>query len=123
MSLGSILRGASAIALAVGATSAFSAPLGRAGADVQHQIAPLLAQTEPGTTPQPSVPPDTAVPPPILPAPHMPGNDAPVVTLPPTSQPSAAQSAPAIAGLPVTPNGTVFSFADLAESLLGSVVY
>jgi serine protease Do len=119
MSLGLILRGATAVALALSAASALSAPVGKAGSAVPNR-APMLAQSQPEAPSEPAVPPAAEAPPPILPAPHMPGGE-PVVKLPPPGEPSP--TAPAIAGLPVAPNGTVFSFADLAESLLGSVVY
>jgi serine protease Do len=48
----------------------------------------------------------------------------PLVELPPAGQPAAGQpGAPAAAGIPLAPGGAPFSFADLAEGLLDSVVY
>jgi serine protease Do len=100
-------------ALALAIMAAFAAPV--AG----QQAAP----EEPPTTLLPEVAPDTVVPPPIIPAPDIPTDD-PLVELPPPGQPDTpAVGAPAVPGLPVTPQGTVFSFADLAEELLDSVVY
>jgi serine protease Do len=113
-----MLRGASAVALVLVSASAFAAPRGEnhlAPADMLH---PLPAQTAPDATQEPALPPDTVVPPPILPAPDLPGGDA-VIELPPINEAPAA----AVPQLPVAPNGAVFSFADLAEQLLDSVVY
>jgi serine protease Do len=85
-------------------------------------------QAEPPAAPAPA--PDDAPPAPdeappaaealpqILPAPDMPGDD-PVVELPPAGE---APAGPAPAGPPVR-DGAIFSFADLAEGLLDSVVY
>jgi serine protease Do len=71
---------------------------------------------------EPIVPPE-ALPPPILPAPDLPIED-PLVELPPPGQPAPpVVGAPLAPGLPMTPAGTPFSFADLAQRLLGSVVY
>jgi serine protease Do len=82
----------------------------------ENQDAPLQAVPEEA----PGALPEEALPPPILPAPDVPIQD-PIVELPP---PGAEQpGAPAAPGLPLTPQGTVFSFADLAEQLLDSVVY
>ncbi len=122
MSLGLILRAATAVGLALTAVSASSAPLATRDAALRQVLRPILTQAGPDAAPQPALPPDAVVPPPILPAPHMPDAD-PVVELPPPSQPSAAVTAPAAPGLPLAPNGAVFSFADLSERLLGSVVY
>jgi serine protease Do len=92
-----------------------------------------LAQAEaPGAGQEPLVQPDLPLapeaappdaPPPILPAPDVPVAD-PLVELPPAGQPAAGQpGAPAAAGIPLAPGGAPFSFADLAEGLLDSVVY
>ena len=67
------------------------------------------------------MPPDAVVPPPILPAPDLPDAD-PLIELPPEGE-SPVAGAPVVPGLPVDGNGAVFSFADLAEELLGSVGY
>ena len=76
----------------------------------------------PGQAPAPIVP-EEALPPPILPAPDLPIED-PVVKLPPPGQPAAPAGGQAgTPGLPMTAAGTPFSFADLAEDLLGAVVY
>jgi serine protease Do len=61
-------------------------------------------------------------PPPILPAPELPGDD-PVVELPPVDEAAEPPAATAMPGAPPTVTGTVFSFADLAERLIDSVVY
>jgi serine protease Do len=84
-------------------------------------LAPVAeAQQAPGAgDPLQAVPeaqPDTALPPPILPAPDLP-TDEPLVGAP------AAPAASVMPGLPTNPNGTIFSFADLAAGLLDSVVY
>jgi serine protease Do len=114
---------AGALALLLSAALASSAgaqstPPGGDDAPAQaepRQEAPLLEGT-----------PEEALPPPILPAPDIPTDD-PVVELPPEGEPpppvAGQPGAPAIPGLPTTPQGTLFSFADLAEELLGSVVY
>ncbi len=121
MSLGLILRGATVVALTLTAASAFSAPVGNPlAAQVQS---PLPVQAQPDAIPEPELPPDAVVPPPILPAPDLPGGD-PVVELPPEGEPPAAVAGtPIVPGIPLTADGNVFSFADLAERLLGSVVY
>ena len=82
----------------------------------------LQVQTAPEEAPAPdAIIPEEALPPPILPAPDLPGGD-PVVELPPEGAPppDAVGAAP---GLPTTGSGTIFSFADLAEELIDSVVY
>jgi serine protease Do len=116
MSIGTMLRGASAVALMLATVSAFAAPRGESLL-TPAEILPV--QAAPDATEEPAVPPETVVPPPILPAPELPGGDA-VIELPPAA-PSVAP--PAVAGLPIAPNGAVFSFADLAANLLDSVVY
>ena len=114
MSIGTTLRGAPAVALMLmAATAALAAPLGDRNDAFRHSHAPLLAQAAPDTLPEPEALPDLATPPPILPAPELP-TDNPVVELPPVEPPRPAGSAPA---------SPVFSFADLAERLLDSVVY
>jgi len=79
----------------------------------------LPVQAEAQVTPQqdaPTIAPaPTTPPPPMLPAPSLPGG-----TLAKEGDQPAGAVAP---GLPVTANGAVFSFADLAERLLDSVVY
>jgi serine protease Do len=82
--------------------------------------APAGAQQppEPPQAPPAEMLPDEALPP-ILPAPDLPSED-------PLMPPQDAAEAPVVVpvpGLPMTPEGTVFSFADLAEELLDSVVY
>ncbi|HWT30180.1 MAG TPA: Do family serine endopeptidase, partial [Propylenella sp.] len=63
------------------------------------------------------------LPPPILPAPDVPIDD-PVVELPPEGSPPPVAAQPgAIPGLLTNSGGAPFSFADLAEQLLDSVVY
>src|SRR5688572_15209515 len=84
---------------------------------VQEAPAPAL----PGDEPVHSEP----LPPPILPAPDLPIDD-PVVELPPPGEapPGAGEpGAPAVPGVPTNAAGAPFSFADLAEQLLDSVVY
>jgi serine protease Do len=113
MSFGLIWRGALAVGLAAAAASALAAPGARFDGTVRHAEA-LSVQAEPPAVAQEAPPAASQAepPPPILPAPDMPGED-PVVTLPPEGavNPSAAVPSP------------VFSFADLAEQLLDSVVY
>ncbi len=105
-----------ALALALLSGAGLFAP-GRA----QEAEPPQQAQEPPlQAVPEGPAAPEGALPPPILPAPDVPIDD-PVVELPPPGQPAAA--VPAVPGLPMTPQGTVFSFADLAEQLLDSVVY
>ena len=66
------------------------------------------------------MPPDAVVPPPILPAPDLPGDD-PLIELPPAGRCSGSARG---AGAAVDREWQrVFSFADLAEQLLDSVVY
>jgi serine protease Do len=96
----------------------FAAPLAAQTSPEEAQDAPLEAVPEQAPEQQP--PAEEALPPPILPAPDLPTDD-PVVELPPEGEPPPP--AAAIPGLPTTPQGTVFSFADLAERLLDSVVY
>jgi serine protease Do len=101
------------------AAAALAAPV---GAPHVGSGAALPVQADPQLTPQPDAPelqtPEGEPPPPILPAPQIPGED-PVVELPPEDEPPAATATP---GLP-TVTGAVFSFADLAERLIDSVVY
>ena len=74
---------------------------------------------QPQPTPEPGAP-AAEVPPPIVPAPDVPVDD-PLVELPP---PGEAPAGPAGPGVPLAPGGSApFSFADLAEGLLDSVVY
>ena len=115
MSLGATLRGASAVALVLMAATALAAPLGDRHDAFRQMLRPLPAQAEPQATPQTELPPEAVAPPPILPAPDLPTDD-PLVELPPLE---ATPSTP-LAGAPGSP---VFSFADLAEGLLDSVVY
>ena len=113
MSIGTTLRSVPAVALMLMAATALAAPLG-SRADVPGlSRVPLPAQAVPDTPPQPDLQPDLATPPPILPAPDLP-TDNPVVELPPV------EAAPLSGSAPPAP---VFSFADLAERLLDSVVY
>jgi serine protease Do len=117
-----MLRGVVVAGLAMTAAPVFSAPLAMPGFAPRNALRPLPAQaTQPDATQPPTPAPGEAVPPPILPAPHLP-DENPVVELPPQNAPSAAATAVA-PGLPLTSNGAVFSFADLAASLLDSVVY
>jgi serine protease Do len=110
--------------LAVGVATADAAPVSPpADAFGGSLIAPAQAGPEgvppPEATPAPeTTEPEQALPPPILPAPDLPGDD-PVVELPEAGEPPAV----APPGIPLTPDGRVFSFADLAERLLDSVVY
>jgi serine protease Do len=126
MRLGLIGRGALAVGLLAAAATAFAAPAGFRPGALTPAFGPLPVQSEPSaptTTPAPAPPAEAVTPPPILPAPHMPG-DNPVVTLPPENTPEKEVAAPAApGGIPVTRSGAVFSFADLAERLLDSVVY
>jgi serine protease Do len=121
-----------AATLVVGATTADAVPIGPRAAMIAYpSVAPAQAGPEeapaPEAAPAPApqepeaAPPEQALPPPILPAPDMPGGD-PVVELPDAdAPPPVAGIVPP--GLPMTPDGRVFSFADLAERLLDSVVY
>jgi serine protease Do len=77
--------------------------------------APFPVQAEPDEAPAPNAVPEEQAPPPILPAPDLPGGD-PVVELPPAGQPPAESVVP-------SPGTVVGSFADLAETLVDSVVY
>jgi serine protease Do len=113
MSIGTTLRGAPAVALMLMAATALAAPLGDRTDLLRRSHAPLPAQAAPDTPPQPEAPADLATPPPILPAPDLPTDD-PVVELPPV------EASPLVGSAPASP---VFSFADLAERLLDSVVY
>ena len=119
MSIGTILRGASAVALVLASASAFAAPRGEGHLTPAEISRPLQVQAAPDATQEPAVPPDAVVPPPILPAPDLPGAD-------PSDRASAGGRCcrrPRCRDCPLTPNGAVFSFADLAEQLLDSVVY
>ena len=113
------MLGASAVALVLTTTSAFALPRGDSHSMPTEILRPLPVQAAPDATQEPAVPPETVVPPPILPAPDLPGGD-PVIELPPAAP---AVPPPGVAGLPVAPNGAIFSFADLAAKLLDSVVY
>jgi serine protease Do len=117
MDLSRTLR-AGGCAIALIAAAAFAAPLAAQEAPEGAQDAPLEAVPE--QAPEEQAPAEEALPPPILPAPDIPTDD-PVVELPPEGAP--ARPAAVVPGLPTTPQGTVFSFADLAEQLLDSVVY
>jgi serine protease Do len=119
MNIGTMVLGASAVALVLTSTSAFAVPR-NSHLTFPEVSRPLQVQAAPDAT-EPAIPPETVVPPPILPAPNMPGGD-PVIELPPAGE-SPASALPAVPGLPVAPNGAIFSFADLAASLLDSVVY
>ncbi len=100
------------LALAVPALAQEAAPPGEVPAPLQLEPDGAL----PGA-------PSEALPPPILPAPDVPIED-PIVELPPPGAPSApVVGGPAPPGLPTNAAGTPFSFADLAEQLLDSVVY
>jgi hypothetical protein len=124
MSGGFVWKRSLAGAVALLATAALVMP---AGAQVPPppggtEDAPLPLQPEGAPPGGPLA--GEALPPPILPAPEIPIDD-PVVELPPVGQPPApvvGQTAPA-PGLPPNAAGTPFSFADLAEGLLDSVVY
>jgi serine protease Do len=112
-----ILKGGLAAAIALLAASALAAPAGLRHAAPLTQPQTLPVQTEPEGAPAPEAIPEGEMPPPILPAPDLPGED-PVVELPPESEPPMV-GAPAAPAAP----GAMFSFADLAEQLLDSVVY
>ncbi len=120
MSFGLIWRGAFAIGLIAASTSAMAAPAGPWQGLPPHARA-LPVQADPPAA-DPAASPEATVPPPIVPAPHIPG-DNPVVTLPPADDSGSAAPAPDSPGIPIAPNGAVFSFADLAARLLDSVVY
>jgi serine protease Do len=124
MSLALIWRGAVAVGLMAASASAIAAPAAPwRDAVSQTTTRATPVQAEPPTAePAPAQAPEATTPPPILPAPHMPG-DNPVVTLPPKEEPTARTATSVAPGIPVDSNGTVFSFADLAERLLDSVVY
>jgi serine protease Do len=112
MILGLTLRGATAVALALAAATALAASGTMRHSAPQPSLHSLPVQSQPGVpTTEPPVAP--VVPPPILPAPDLPENEPgsePVVELPPPGE---------------SPSGlnNVFSFADLAEGQLDSVVY
>lgn len=119
----STLRGALVGMLTLATATAFAMPVGPRSFVMPHASP---AQTEPQAGPQTEAAPNAVTPPPTVPAPEA-ADDEPVVTLPPVdeSQPGNATT-PAtvtIPGIPTLPNGTVFSFADLAAQLLDSVVY
>ena len=101
-------------AVALAATVAAAAPPGPRQADWGTAMPPVQAQSEPGITPDVE-----NLPPPILPAPDVPIED-PLVELPPEDAPETEMAGP---GSPLTASGQVFSFADLAEALIDSVVY
>lgn len=123
MNLAWIGRGIVAVGLLTASASGFAAPAGLEFNLPKSASGLHLVQSEPSASPEQTPPAEAETPPPILPAPHMPG-DNPVVTLPPEGEQEkdvAAPSAPG--GVPLTGSGNVFSFADLAERLLDSVVY
>ena len=118
---------AATLTLTLAAAAAFAMPTGarHAGAGVTPRALPV--QAEPQLTPETQLIPEPAtpeevVPPPILPAPDIPGED-PVVELPPEDESPEPPASVATPGLPQTATGSVFSFADLAERLLDSVVH
>src|SRR5687768_13632729 len=107
-------------------TALAAAPAGLPHAQSFRGGEPFPVQTAPEEAPPPEVMPEgvpeEALPPPILPAPDLPGGD-PVVELPPEGEAQApAVAAPILPGQPA-PGGGIFSFADLAEQLVDSVVY
>ncbi len=108
--------GALALVLALGPAAA--APVGALRADTTSGPPALPVQAEPEMAPEGS---GQALPPPILPAPALPGD--PLVELPPEDEAGEPSGGVAAPGLPTTGTGAVFSFADLAERLLDSVVY
>src|SRR5688500_11315562 len=121
MSLGLLRRGSvvGGLALLISAGLPVAVGAQQSPAPETAQEAPL--QAVPGDEPVHSDP----LPPPILPAPDLPIDD-PVVELPPAGEapPVAGEpGAPAVPGLPTNAAGAPFSFADLAEELLDSVVY
>ena len=109
-------RTASALALVIG--------LGFAATASAQSTPPAETQDIPAQEAPTLQPMEEALPPPLVPAPDLPTDD-PVVELPPEgeSQPPALEASPLVPGLPITPDGRVFSFADLAEQLSDSVVY
>jgi len=124
MTLQSMLRPAFAAGLSVLALSAFAAPAGLRHAIPDRPLLVLPAQSTPEGLPEENAVPEDGLPPPILPAPELPTDD-PVVELPPEAEPGAGggQALSPVPGLPTTPSGAIFSFADLAASLIDSVVY
>jgi serine protease Do len=121
MMRGATVRSALAIVLTLMTAAAVAAPTGprNAGPDLTFQALP--AQSEPGVAGTGEGP----APAPMLPAPELPGED-PVVELPPATAPDEPTEPPAAVatpGVPATGSNTIFSFADLAERLLDSVVY
>lgn len=109
MKIGATAAGALVLTLTAAAvTAAPIAPLKVGWASGMHRV-----QAEPQLTP------DQVLPPPILPAPDLSGDD-PLVEISPEDEAPIATGA---GGLPTTESGQIFSFADLAERLLDSVVY
>ncbi|MGH6924940.1 MAG: Do family serine endopeptidase [Propylenella sp.] len=109
MRIGATGLGAMAATLMLTA-AALAMPAGALKAGAGDTLGTLPVQAEPEIVPGPDV--EELLPPPILPAPDLPGGD-PVVELPP-------EDAPPAPGL--SPTGPIFSFADLAEELLDTVV-
>ncbi len=105
MNIGTKLKRAAASGILLFAASLAASAATQQPAPQSDQAQAPAAQPAPQETP-----------PPIVPAPQVPVQN-PVVELPPAGQP-----APTV-GIPLTAAGQPFSFADLAERLLGSVVY
>jgi len=103
------------LALSLG-TPVFAQDASPGGEGLQNEVVP----DAPGETPPGEALPEA--PPSILPAPDLPVED-PVVELPPPGRPAAPALAQPGGPIPLTPGGQPFSFADLAEELLDSVVY
>jgi len=121
MSLAWIGRGIVTVGLLTASAPGFAAPAALELSLPKSASGLHLVQSEPSASPEQTPAAEAETPPPILPAPHMPG-DNPVAKLPPEGeQDVATPTAPG--GVPVTGSGNVFSFADLAERLLDSVVY
>ncbi len=103
------------LALSLTAAAAHAGPASPAHHLLSQQI--LSAQADPQMAPDVEGM-EPVLPPPILPAPDLSGDD-PLVELPPEEDPRTRVGP----GLPTTDVGAVFSFADLAEQLLDSVVH
>jgi serine protease Do len=125
MKKGATVRGALAIVLALVAAAAVAAPRGpQGGGGPDATLRVLPAQDTPDVAPGPRSG-EGPAPAPMLPAPSLPGDD-PVVELPPETAPEGDAEPPAAVATPDAPatgSATIFSFADLAEQLLDSVVY
>jgi serine protease Do len=106
------------------ATLAFAAATAIAASTGPRQAAPgaafsaLPVQAEAQLAPETETP-DSPLPSPLLPAPEIPGEE-PLVQLPPLDEPVAPSAG---SERSVSAAGSVFSFADLAASLIDSVVY